>query len=247
LIPSSKRIGKYENDLVNLLNQYFEERGYRTYPHVQLNIAWGNIISDIDLIVESGDMLFGIEVKSRRDDFRRIFRQIDRMSDFFDGIYVASDKSEWSLEKKLESDGVGLLIISNGQIIEKKCEQIHTKPRHSAMMRLRKICLSRLATAVNGTKALNKKKLASHILAEMTGEHLRLILKSIVTCTKECETNCPIWNFEKELISPLRNVESILRKYGISDNPPLPLIPANSDKEAENSHRKDECNRQDEC
>ncbi len=238
MIPSSKRIGKYEEDLLCLLNRYFEDRGYRTYPHVQLNISWGNIISDIDLILETGDTLFGIEVKSKKDDFRNVFRQIDRMSDFFDGIYVASDKSEWGLEKKLEDQGIGMLAISNGQIKETRCQIIRTKPRHSALMLLRKICLSRLSLSVNSKKAPDKRQLASDIAAVMDGEHLRLVLKSIVTCPRKCETSCPIWDFERRILLPLRNMQSIFRKYETRDRRPIPLVPADlNEKHEESTHK----------
>jgi len=213
LLPSSKKIGRYEGQLLGILTSYFESMGYKVYPHVQLNIAWGNIISDVDLVAMRDDILVGVEVKSRRDNFKHAFQQIDNIRDFFDRVYIASDKPKQFLEKKCQDKRVGLLFINNGKVAERRGKLLLTKPSHSALVMLRKICLSRLAMAIKGVNSGNKSKLAFDILTGMRSEHLRLILKSIVTCEKTCETVCPIWAFDIRLITPLRNIQKVLKKY----------------------------------
>lgn len=224
-------MGRYERQLLGILTSYFESKGFRVYPHVQLNIAWGNIISDVDLVAMRDDMLIGVEVKSRRDKFKHAFQQIDNIRDFFDRVYIASDKPKRFLEKNWQDKRVGLLFIENGKVTEREGEQLVGKLDHSTLVMLRKICLSRLANAIKGNGAGNKSELASDILTVMRGEHLKLILKSIVTCERTCETVCPIWNFESTLITPLRNIQIVLERYDTPEEIPSPLILAEMSEE----------------
>lgn len=238
MIPSSKKVGPFELVLLNVLIQHFELMGFQVYPHVQLNISWGNIISDVDLVVRSTDKLLGIEVKSSRDSLKNVLTQLDRMADFFDGIYLATDRQEETIKRKLLDQRIGLLTIHNGKIVERTCEFLHHKPRESSMMKLRKICLSRLSVALNGKNAPSKIRLVSQIQDSIDSENLRFVLKSIVTCERKCDTDCPIWVLEKQLISPLGRVQSLLKRYDLTYSKPVPLIPADFDKENENSELK---------
>lgn len=231
MIPSAKKLGRYERQLLGILISYFESKGFRVYPHVQLNISWGNIISDVDLVAMREDMLVGVEVKSRRDKFQHAFQQIDNIRDFFDRVYIASDNPLQFLEKNWEDRRVGLFFIKDGKVSEREGELLLAKPRHSALLTLRKICLSRLAKAIKGKGTGNKSKLADDISMEMSEEHLKLILKSIVTCERTCETICPIWDFESRLITPLRNIQMVLERYDTPKKTPSPLILAEMPEE----------------
>ena len=225
LIPSSKKMGIYEKELLSALKLYFEHRGFKVHSHVQLNISWGNIISDVDLVLESEGQLFGIEVKSKRDNLKNLVTQIDRMFDFFDGVYVATDNPKWMSRKELADERIGILIVNGLQIAEKTCQFSVSKPRPSTMIQLRKICLSRLSGMVNGKTNGDKNALVSFILNGTNAEHLRLILKSIVMCERECKENCPLWIVEKQWMTPLKNVRTIVEKYS-TDLKTLPLLPA---------------------
>ena len=234
MIPSSKKTGKYEQHLFNHLKAYFEDRGFKVFSHVQLNLSWGNIISDIDIIAMSEKMLLGVEVKSSKDNLKNAIQQIDRMTDFFDGVYIASDKPQYLLEEKFADRRIGLLFIDKGVQIEKECEFLDGNPRHTTLMRLRKVCLQRLAKAVTGTCSGNKDDLASNILRGAENEHLRLILKSVVTCDRTCETGCPIYNFEREILIPLRRIQIILKKNQLFESKKsVPLLLAEEEKEDE--------------
>lgn len=81
-----------------------------------------------------------------------------------------------------------------------------------------------LAKAIKGTNTGNKSELADDISMGMRGEHLKLILKSIVTCKRTCETVCLIWDFESRLITPLRNIQMVLERYDTSKEIPSPLV-----------------------
>jgi Holliday junction resolvase len=234
LIPSSKKTGKYERQLFDVLMAYFEKMGFKVFSHVQLNLSWGNIISDIDVVAMSEKILIGVEVKSSRDNLKNVTKQIDKMMDFFDGIYVASDKPRHLLEENFHDRRVGLLFIDNDVRIKKECQLLKDRPRKTALTRLRKTCLERLAEAVTGNSYGKKGDLASNILLALEDEHLRLILKSIVTCNRMCDTSCPIQDFEREIIVPLRKIRALLKMSQLSESRPLPLLLAeegNEDKQ----------------
>lgn len=234
LLPSSKKMGKYESHLLRILTTYFEDKGFEVFSHVQLNIAWGNIISDVDLVAMREDQLIGVEVKSRKDKFKHAFEQIDRIRDFFDILYIASDKPKRFLEKNWQDDTVGLLQLKDGIVWEiEDGKLLSDKPQHSTLLMLRKVCLSRLAQAINCNCTGNKNPLAYDILQKIEGQHLKLILKSIVICDRTCETNCPIWNIEKRLITPLRNIERIVGTYNEPQlTPPLILAKTKEKKKS---------------
>jgi hypothetical protein len=118
--------------------------GFKVFSHVQLNLSWGNIISDIDLIAIGEDVILGVEVKSNKDNLQKASKQIDRMMDLFDGIYIASDKLGFLESKKISDPRVGLLLVGKEITVKKDCYQLIDKPRNSTLLRLRKLCLQRL-------------------------------------------------------------------------------------------------------
>lgn len=91
VLLSSKREGAYEARIIRRLVPFFENMGFEAVPHARLNIAWGNIISDIDLLLIKDGTLGAVEVKSSRDNMRRAGRQIDGLRDFVGFVYVATD------------------------------------------------------------------------------------------------------------------------------------------------------------
>ena len=237
MISSSKKVGKYEETLLQSLVTYFENKGFKAHPHVQLNISWGNIISDIDLVVEGENQLFGIEVKSKRDNLSKLVTQINRMFDYFDGVYVATDNPKWMSRKELSDEKVGILIINGSQVAERACRLLSANPDTRTMTPFRKICLRRYSEMVCGKKTGNKKELISNILENSRPEHLRKIVRSIIICNQQCEKNCPLWMIEKQWVTPVKNVQAIITKYG-ENLRSLPLLPADFDEYSENNPDK---------
>jgi hypothetical protein len=245
MISSSKRMGEYEKELLNAIGQYFEQKGFKVHTHVQLNISWGNIISDVDLVVEGENQLFGIEVKSKRDNLGKLVSQINRMFDYFDGVYVATDNPKWMSRKELSDERIGILIINGLQIAEKACKFGPHKPDALVMAHLRKICLIKLSAMVCRKTTGDKKDLIEAILKNTPPEHLQKILKSIIMCNKQCKENCPLWIVEKQWITPIKNVQAIVEKYR-ADLRTLPLLQADfneNDPHKEPSRETDRTNK----
>jgi len=229
MITSAKKIGVYEKELLDTLALFFEHKGFKVHQHVQLNISWGNIISDVDLVIESENYLFGIEVKSKKDNLTKLVAQINRMFHYFDGVYVATDNPKWMSRKEFFDERIGILIINGLQVAEKACQFNQTNPDPSVMSNLRKICLTRLSTMVSGKSTGDKKTLIQSILKNSRPEHLRKMLKSIIICNHECQHNCPLWVIEKQWVAPIKKVHSIVVRYGANLGA-LPLLPADFDE-----------------
>ena len=93
IASSTKRMGKYEKNLIDKLTVYFNENGYNVFPHSSLNIAWGSILSDIDLLLIKNNYLIYVEVKSKRDKILKGMEQIGRKKDYIDYAYIATNKN----------------------------------------------------------------------------------------------------------------------------------------------------------
>jgi hypothetical protein len=188
IFSSTKRIGKYEEIIINILANHFKSKGYDVFPHSSLNIAWGSTLSDIDLLLVKDNLLTYIEVKSSRDNISRARKQIDRVIDYVDYAYVATDKNV----KKWEMGSAGLILIRNEKVIlAKRGKKFHSKPRFYSVVTLRKKCLSRFFGMDKRCITMAKTyELAQRVYKK--DKCSREILKEIVTCGELCLTCCPI-------------------------------------------------------
>ncbi len=187
---STKCVGKYEEKIIQCLAEHFRKKDYEVIPHARFNIAWGIIISDIDLLLLKGRVLIYVEVKSRRDKLQRAFQQIERVKDFVDYAYVATDKivSDW------DDPHVGLISV-NGSLVTlvKETKQFKNSPSFSSIASLRKKCLLRFIENSHAcSNYIYKYDLAQHIHNFMRDKCNRELLKEIVTCGNTCDTMCPI-------------------------------------------------------
>ncbi len=91
ILKSSKREGRHESVIIKKLAIFFENLGYQTIPHARFNIAWGNILSDVDLLVLKNDEIVAVEVKSSKDNLKRARKQIENIKDYVDYAYVATN------------------------------------------------------------------------------------------------------------------------------------------------------------
>lgn len=193
---STKRLGKYEEKIIKTLTEYFSVRGYEVIPHSSLNIAWGSVLSDIDLMLLKNQLLTYVEVKSSRDNLARAEQQIDRIMDYIDYAYVATDKHA----PRFEISKVGLIKVEEQTVtILKKAKKFTTKPRFYSVATLKKKCLSRFfGTDDRHMIPVRKYRLAQHVCTRNDCKLTRDVLQEIVTCGGLCSTNCPIEGKQKE-------------------------------------------------
>src|SRR5687767_7045864 len=131
ILRSTKAYGKYEKPLISRLKSFFVKRGYVAVPHARLNIAWGSIISDLDLVLVKNNALTIVEVKSSRDSIKRAQKQIHNVQNFVDFAYVAVER----IPKNWKSDHrYGLITISASRVkIVQEASSLRTIPTMESM------------------------------------------------------------------------------------------------------------------
>lgn len=188
IAKSTKRIGRYEEKIIQTLTKYFRINGYEVIPHSSLNIAWGSIVSDVDLLLLKDQILTYVEVKSSRDNLARAKQQIERIIDYVDYAYVATDKQV----KNWNMPNVGLIYVQEEAVVlVREAKKFSNKPKFHSIVALKKKCIAMFFGNNNRYIMLvDKYELAQHAYAKR--KCTRACLKEIVTCGELCAVNCPI-------------------------------------------------------
>lgn len=192
MLQSSKKPREFEEILIESVKYFFQKQGYSVSTHARLNIAWSNIISDIDIIATLADEVVIIEVKSNRDHFYRGFEQLQKVKGFADKIYLATNKSINSLNlEKWRDDTVGLLHIKKGKIeVIKSAENISSLLPRNTFSQLKKKCLMRLVRLLDIPTSLPKTKIDQMLRSQFNETDLKIIAKNIALCDEDCEKDC---------------------------------------------------------
>jgi hypothetical protein len=184
--------GIYEKPLVLALKKHYDDKGYLTRPHAQLNIAWSTIISDVDLIAMNDHEIIAIEVKTKKDVFRRAFIQLDKIAPFVDKCYIATDDEVKANEFSKSKSEYGILYVDlvYDQIIQKKPARRCTNiPTIEMMCYLRRCCLQEIARHFSVARDQPKQYLALDIQRISKNGRLRQLLKDIVVREKYSHTH----------------------------------------------------------
>lgn len=212
---SAKREGAREARIIGRLVPFFEAAGYDAVPHARFNIAWGSILSDIDLLLigraargpggrGARQVLAAVEVKSSRDDLRRAPAQVGRLLDYADYAYVATDY----VPRKFGVRGAGLIVVRGGRV-----DVVRSAPlwggrgerrgygaAEAAAAALPKKCLLRMAEArgAQGAGRHAKARLAQIVAGGRGADALGDELARVATCGGggACDAACPVWEFE---------------------------------------------------
>lgn len=185
---STKSIGAYEEPIIKRLCNHFESLGFRAFPHVRLNIAWGISLSDIDTLLIKDRIVVAIEVKSSHDKLSKAQHQLETVSDYVDYSYVATDR----LPRNWASRRTGLLFVGqDGVKIVRRATQLMNKPRLSSISALPKKCLLQFSGEQHEEK-LVKHEIARKIHREYGNGPIKECLKEIALCQNCSDVECPI-------------------------------------------------------
>ena len=216
---SAKREGRHEARIIGRLVPFFEAAGNDAVPHARFNIAWGSILSDVDLLlvgrapagagtaggggVAARQAVAAVEVKSSRDDLRRAPAQVRRLLEYADYAYVATDY----MPRRFDVRGAGLIVVRGGRV-----HVVRSAPRAGGGRRRRgwgapaaaalpKKCLLRMAEArgaAAGAGRATKAELARRVTAGRAAAAVGGELAIVATCGGGalCEAACPVWGFE---------------------------------------------------
>lgn len=212
---SAKREGRHEARIIGRLVPFFEAAGYDAVPHARFNIAWGSILSDVDLLLvgraPAGAAAGGggrqavaaVEVKSSRDDLRRAQSQVRRLLEYADYAYVATDYTP----RRFDVRGAGLIVVRGGRVHVVRSAPPAGGGRRGrgwgarAAAALPKKCLLRMAEARGapaGAGRATKAELARRVTAGRAAAAVGGELARVATCGGggACEAACPVWEFE---------------------------------------------------
>lgn len=180
VLKSTKRVGIHEKRIIAQLSKFFEESGYHVLPHSRFNIAWGSIISDVDILLIKDNILTLVEVKSSHDNLQRITKQFSAIQDYVDYAFVATD---YHPRKKIPGK-IGIIVATDEKIeIIRDAKQLVRNPSLDSVMSLKKSALSNLLGLPDGkVSRISKFELAARITKKTDGSLLKEHLKSIVTC-----------------------------------------------------------------
>jgi len=193
LLPSTKKIGKHEKKLIQRLSNYFGFLDYRVFPHSSLNIAWGSIFVDLDLVLIKEDMVSYIEVKSKKDKLKNAIKQINNVKDFIDYAWVAMERKKI----KCNEPSIGLISLFDEIIrIENQPIKINDKPNFYSVLSLKKKCLIHFYSDLKNTRLVSKYSLAKKVFSKRNLCN-KQCLKEIALCSQQCTYNCPIDSREK--------------------------------------------------
>jgi Holliday junction resolvase len=184
--------GAYEKPLIYSLQDHFRTRGFFTHRHAQLNIAWSNIISDIDLLAFNKKEVIAIEVKSKKDIFTRAFKQLEKIAPFVDKAYVATDDEVKANTFRKTNSNFGILYIdlTYNNIITKKGARLYKQiPSIEALCYLQKCCLQELACEFKVAPFQSKQYIALDIIQRANSVELKHKLKDIVVYKKILHTH----------------------------------------------------------
>jgi hypothetical protein len=151
------------------------------------------LVKDLQLIC--------VEVKSHRDKLSKAKKQIDRIKDYVDYAYIATDRPV----RNLDAPNVGLIYVQEDRVtVIKKAKKFLSKPRLYSVVALKKKCIASFFGDYNRCFMLtNKYELAVSVYSE--GRCTRNCLKEIVTCGELCDINCPINQVEDKLLFEVSN------------------------------------------
>lgn len=189
VFKSNKRLGNYEKPIINRLSEFFSDKGYEVISHSRLNFAWGSILSDVDLLLLKDNRLTYIEVKSHRDKFDRAFEQVERIKDFIDYAYVATEKeiNNWT------NPQIGLILVKNDCItIIRAAREFKNAPNFLSILILKKKCLAMFFNINDKSRQIEKYDLAQNVFTRKEEKCNRKYLREIVTCGENCSAFCPI-------------------------------------------------------
>lgn len=173
------------------ISSYFTDQGYTVIPHTTLNLAWRQVLSDVDILIVKGKDVSAIEVKSSHDDLSRANQQLSKILDYVDYAFVATDK-----EVKAWGGGViGLMQVGPwGVKVVRNATRLMSRPSIVSLFALQKKCLTRML-GVSEHARLGKYELARAVVMLGEDDVLRDCVKEVVTCSLQCSTDCPIWKY----------------------------------------------------
>lgn len=174
---SPKREGKFERDIIPKVARFFQERNYETKEHVSMNLAWGKVLSEIDLVAVKHEEIVIIEVKSKRDKITRAKKQLDKIRILSDYCFIASDTMVKPDQLALDT---GILFLREERIsIIREAEKVNEPVSKNFLLSFKKRHLNDLCKQLGFQRKTNKDYLAKFLIENVDPLDLKRKVKSI--------------------------------------------------------------------
>jgi len=184
LDKSPKLNGKYETLIINQLIDYFNNNDYEVQSHISLNIAWGSVLSEIDLILFKNNDITVVEVKSKNDKITSVYKQIETYKKFADFIFIASN--DMLYKYNLNKD-VGLIYVNDEVNIIRKASRINNLVYYNDLKTLKKKCLLKILDDNISIKKHSKEDIINLIKYKIQHSEVHNEFKKVLFCDKKCE------------------------------------------------------------
>jgi len=176
LSVSPKREGKFEKDIIPRVARFFQERNYETKEHVSMNLAWGKVLSEVDLVAVKNEIII-IEVKSKRDKITRAKKQLDKIRILSDYCFIASDTI---VEPEQLAPDTGILLLKGDTIsITREAKKIDEPVSKNFLLSFKKSHLSELCKQLGFQRKMNKEYLAKLLIENVDPLDLKREVKLI--------------------------------------------------------------------
>lgn len=178
LSHSPKKEGRFEKDIIPKVASFFRLKNYETKEHISLNLAWGKVISEIDLVAANQNEVIIVEVKSKRDKISRARKQLDNVRIFSDYCFIASDTIV--NQNQLASD-TGILFLNKDEIISiRQPKKINDSVTKDFLLKLKKTDLDLLCKTLAVKKFQEKSTIADFLVNTIEPRILKKHVRSIV-------------------------------------------------------------------
>ena len=183
ITPSPKVEGVHEKLIIDILVSYFRSKNFWVKRHVSLNFAWGNVLSEIDLLLLKDNKIYVVEVKSKKDKLLHAKKQLLNLMPYVDYIYLCMEKDDYINNI---DDSIGIILYKNEMVnIINEPKLINLDIIKTDLLKLKRNCLLKIINR-KIPKNLDKEHLCNIILLEHTQNKIKSYLRQILLCDKDC-------------------------------------------------------------
>lgn len=188
LNSSPKKEGKYEKVIILKTLEFFIKNGFFVRKHLCLNVAWGRVLSEIDIVAIKNNEIIVVEVKSKKDKIKKANKQINKLKSFVDYAFISSDVM---IDKNLLDEEIGILLVSGKVDVIREPKKLNKNITKNTLMKLRKKCLLMFFKNNKKINKINKNELIKIIFKKYSDYEIKNKVREMVFCHQICKV-CPI-------------------------------------------------------
>jgi zona occludens toxin (predicted ATPase) len=184
LNSSPKKNGKFEEVIIDRIFKHYLNKGYNIKKHASFNIAWGSVVSEIDLILIDDEKVTIFEVKSKQDKLKKAHKQIEKFRKYADYIYVASDTL---IDTNSFDESIGIMYVGKNVDVLRDPIKISYNITAYDLKKLKKVCLGKMVEAFYDKKNITKNQMVLLIKEKYNQETINKLFRKVAFCDGSCK------------------------------------------------------------